>query len=104
MKVKGSHWGRSMGVLILLLLAPLALGEEIPKIDLNTATLSQLDSLPGIGPVIAERILELREKSGPFKRIEDLMNVQGIGEKKFLKLKDLITLKTPKRESEGNSQ
>ena len=104
MKVKGSHWGRSMGDLILLLLAPLALGEEIPKIDLNTATLSQLDSLPGIGPVIAERILELREKSGPFKRIEDLMNVQGIGEKKFLKLKDLITLKTPKRESEGNSQ
>ncbi len=103
MKSKRSHWGRSVGILILFLLAPLALGDESPKIDLNTATGSQLDSLPGIGPVIAERILELREKSGPFKRIEDLMNIRGIGEKKFLKLKDLITAKT-KQQSEGRSQ
>ncbi len=103
MKSKRSHWGRSVGILILFLLAPLALGDEIPKIDLNTATRSQLDGLPGIGPVIAERILELREKSGPFKRIEDLMNIRGIGEKKFLKLKDLITAKT-KQQSEGRSQ
>ena len=103
MKVKGSHWRRSVGVFILLLLVPLVLGEEIPRIDLNEATLSQLNSLPGIGPVIAERILELRQKSGPFKRIEDLMNIRGIGEKKFLKLKDLITLK-PKRQSDESSQ
>jgi competence protein ComEA len=76
----------------------------MPRIDLNKATLSQLDSLPGIGPVIAERILELREKSGPYKRIEDLMNIRGIGEKKFLKLKDLITVKPPKQGSDGNLQ
>ncbi len=94
MKVRESGWRVSKGVLLLFLLAPLALGEEMPRIDLNKATLSQLDSLPGIGPVIAERILELREKSGPYKRIEDLMNIRGIGEKKFLKLKDLITVKT----------
>ncbi len=100
MKSKRSHWGRSIGIWILLLLVPPTLGEEIPKIDLNTATLSQLNGLPGIGPVIAERILELREKSGPYKRIEDLMNIRGIGEKKFLKLKDLITVKTPKRKAE----
>ncbi len=100
MEVKGSHWRRSVGVFILFLLAPLALGEEMPRIDLNTATLSQLDSLPGIGPVIAERILELREKSGPYKRIEDLMNIRGIGEKKFLKLKDLITVKTKQQSDE----
>ena len=93
----------SMAILIPLLLIPLALGEETPRIDLNKATLSQLNSLPGIGPVIAERILELREKSGPFKRIEDLMNIRGIGEKKFLKLKDLITIK-PKQQSDGRSQ
>ncbi len=94
----------SMAILIPLLLIPMVKGEEIPKMDLNTATLSQLNSLPGIGPVIAERILELREKSGPFKRIEDLMNIRGIGEKKFLKLKDLITVKPPKQGSDGNSQ
>ncbi len=104
MKVRESGWRVSIGVLLFSLLAPLALGEERPKIDLNTATLSQLDSLPGIGPVIAERILELREKSGPYKRIEDLMNIRGIGEKKFLKLKDLITVKTPRQVSDGNSQ
>ncbi len=104
MKSKRSHWGWSIGILILLLLVPPTLGEEIPKIDLNTATLSQLNGLPGIGPVIAERILELREKSGPYKRIEDLMNIRGIGEKKFLKLKDLITVKTPRQESDGNSE
>jgi len=103
MKIKGSHWRRCVGVFILFLLAPPALGEEMPRIDLNKATLSQLDSLPGIGPVIAERILELREKSGPYKRIEDLMNIRGIGEKKFLKLKDLITVK-PKQQSDGGSQ
>ena len=78
--------------------------DEDGKIDLNTATLSQLDGLPGIGPVIAERILELREKSGPYKRIEDLMNIRGIGEKKFLKLKDLITVKPLKQASDGNSE
>ena len=104
MKVRESGWRVSIGVLLLFLLAPLALGEEMPRIDLNKATLSQLDSLPGIGPVIAERILELREKSGPYKRIEDLMNIRGIGEKKFLKLKDLITAKTPRQESEGRIQ
>ena len=92
-----------VSALMLFLLAPLALGEEMPRIDLNTATLSQLNGLPGIGPVIAERIVELREKSGPFKRIEDLMNIRGIGEKKFLKLKDRITLK-PKQQSEESSQ
>ncbi len=92
----------SIAILIPLLLIPLVKGEESPKIDLNTATLSQLDSLPGIGPVIAERILELREKSGHYKRIEDLMNIRGIGEKKFLKLKDLITVKTPKPKSDGD--
>jgi len=104
MNSKRSHWGKTLGIWILLLLVPPTLGEESPKIDLNTATLSQLDGLPGIGPVIAERILELREKSGPYKRIEDLMNIRGIGEKKFLKLKDLITVKTPSRESEGKIQ
>src|SRR5688572_26981478 len=56
-------------------------------INLNTATQAQLESLPGLGAKVAERILEYRQKNGAFKKVEDLMNVKGIGEKSFLKLK-----------------
>ena len=65
-------------------------------INLNTATAAQLESLPGIGKSTAERILEYRQKNGNFKKIEDLMNVRGIGEKSFLKMKGLITVTAPK--------
>lgn len=61
-------------------------------VNLNTATMTQLEALPGIGKSTAERILEYREKSGGFRKIEDLMNVRGIGEKNFLKLKPLVTV------------
>jgi competence protein ComEA len=61
-------------------------------VNLNTATQAQLEALPGIGAKAAERILEYRQKNGGFKKVEDLMNVKGIGEKSFLKLKPLLTL------------
>ena len=61
-------------------------------VNLNTATLEQLETLPGIGRRTAERILEHRQKVGGFKKIEELMNVKGIGEKSFLKLKPLIAV------------
>jgi len=69
-------------------------------VNLNTATQAQLESLPGIGSAAAQRILEYRQKSGGFKKIEDLMNVKGIGEKSFLKLKPRLTV-SQKAESAG---
>jgi competence protein ComEA len=65
-------------------------------VNLNTATASQLEGLPGIGKATAERIVEYRQKNGGFKKAEDLMNVRGIGEKSFLKLKPLVTVTAPK--------
>ena len=61
-------------------------------VNINTASASELDALPGIGAKVAARIIEYRQKNGPFKKIEELMNVQGIGEKNFLKLKPQISV------------
>jgi len=60
-------------------------------INVNTATTAQLETLPGIGPAMAKRIVEHREKNGPFAKLEDLMQVKGIGEKAFLRLRPLLT-------------
>lgn len=60
------------------------------KININKATVKELDSLPGVGEATAEKIIEYRKSKGAFKKIEDLKNVSGIGEGKFKKLKELI--------------
>lgn len=61
-------------------------------VNLNTATLQELDSLPGVGPATAKNILEYREKYGGFASIEEIKNVKRIGDKTFEKLKDYITV------------
>jgi competence protein ComEA len=66
-----------------------------PTVNINTATSSDLESLPGVGPKLAQRIIEYREKNGGFKKLEDLLNVQGIGEKNFLKLKSKLSVTPP---------
>lgn len=69
-------------------------------VNINTATQEQLESLPGLGAKVAQRIIEYRQKNGNFKKVEDLMNVKGIGEKSFLKLKPMLTV-SQKPESAG---
>ena len=66
------------------------------QVNLNLATLIQLQTLPGIGPATAQRIMDYREQNDGFKKIEELMNVRGIGEVSFLKLRSLVAL-TPAR-------
>lgn len=72
-------------------------------ININTATQAQFESLPGIGPKVAQRIVEYRQKNGQFKKVEDLMNVKGIGEKSFLKLKPYLSV-SEKATSTGTPQ
>ena len=62
-------------------------------ININTADVSKLSTLPGIGPSIAERIVKFRKQSGAFKSPQDLGKVKGIGEKKLAKVIKLITVK-----------
>ena len=91
----------------LVLLVPLVAAQEADRsssgkgtgsapVNLNTATAAQLEALPGIGARTAALIVEYRQKNGGFKKIEELMNVRGVGEKSFLKLKPLITVTPPK--------
>ena len=65
-------------------------GSSAPTLDLNTATMAQLDGLPGVGPVTAQRILDWREANGGFTRIEELQEVDGIGAKTFARLAPLV--------------
>lgn len=62
------------------------------KLNINRATKSQFDGLPGIGPVLASRIIAYRSKNGPFLSVDDLQKVSGIGGSKFDDIKDLLRI------------
>ena len=66
-------------------------GSSQDLININTASVEELDSLPGIGPTIAQRIIDYRDENGPFQTIEDILNVSGVGPSTFDQIKDLIT-------------
>ena len=75
-------------------------------ININTASATDLERLPGIGAKTANKIVEYRQKNGPFKKVEELMNVQGIGEKNFLKLRAQISVGSAgaQKVDHGNAQ
>ena len=61
-------------------------------VNINTATAEELEAIRGIGPAIAERIIQYRSEHGPFAHAEDLTNIRGIGEAKFQKIKEQVTI------------
>ena len=65
---------------------------DVSPIDLNSATAEELTVLPGIGPALAERIVEYRREHGEFETVEELIHVSGIGEAKLTELKDRVTV------------
>jgi competence ComEA-like helix-hairpin-helix protein len=79
-------------LVIFLFAAGNVMAQGIDKVDINLGDSASLQELPGIGPAMALRIIEYRETKGSFQRIEDLMEVKGIGEKRFLNLQDLIVV------------
>ncbi len=85
--------------IVLLLVSPFiaAAKKKLPAhpIDLNTATLQQLEELPGVGPVTAQKILEFRAKSGPFKSVNDLLAVPRISKSKLAKIRPYVYIKPP---------
>jgi len=72
----------------------------VGTVNINTASAAELDALPGIGAKTAALIVEYRQKNGPFKKVEELMNVRDVGEKNFLKLKSQITVGAGKADHE----
>ena len=72
--------------------APSEAAAKQVSVNINKADTAELESIRGIGPMLAERILQYRQANGRFERLEDLVQVPGIGQAKFEKIKDQITL------------
>jgi competence ComEA-like helix-hairpin-helix protein len=67
----------------------------VARLELNTATAEELQELPGVGPVLAEHILALRQKLGGFTKPEELLQADGVGENLYARIRDLVYVKTP---------
>ena len=80
---------------LLLLCFKITLAQKTPPaqpVNINTATISQLETLPGIGPNTAKAIVDFRNHSGPFQRVEDLLAIKGISKSKLEKLRPYVTI------------
>jgi len=86
--------GLALAMAALLVSGPaIAAGKPAPaaKVNINTATVEQLTTLPGVGPKLAARVIEYRQKT-PFHSTQELMNVKGIGEKNYAKIQGFLTV------------
>jgi competence ComEA-like helix-hairpin-helix protein len=87
-----------IGILTLVLSSIVAIAQKSPPakpIDLNAATIKELEELPGVGQVTAQRIIDMREKSGHFRRVEDLLAIRGISQKKLDAMRPYVMVSPP---------
>jgi competence protein ComEA len=87
--------GLALAMAALLVSGPaMAAGKPAPtaKVNINTASVEQLTTLPGVGPKLAARIVEYRQKSGTFRSTQELINVKGVGEKNFAKIEAWLSV------------
>jgi competence protein ComEA len=98
MRLKRMHMAWALILCLGLVLAPASVLAQkskstlTEKVNINTATAEQLQTLPGIGPALAKAIIDHRTKNGKFGKIEELINVKGVGQKKFQKMKDRLVV------------
>jgi competence protein ComEA len=94
---RGRHLPVAVVVLVVALTSALAQKKPPAKpIDLNTATIEQLAQLPGVGPVTAKAILDFRKKSGPFRRVEDLLAIRGISDGRLKAIRPYVFISPAK--------
>ena len=109
MKHNPSQANRILIIVVTLVLLPVGCGKrtreqlsqsskpdratvDVRRININSASVDELEALPGVGRTIAERIVAHRSQHGPFRRVEHVMHVRGISERKFLDIQKLITV------------
>jgi len=93
--------------IVSLVLSNAAFAKKTPPshpIDLNTATVKQLEQLPGVGPTTAKAIVEFRTKTGRFQRVTDLLVIRGVSESKLKKMRPYITVGPPPKKSPPAAQ
>jgi competence protein ComEA len=71
--------------------------EKPELVDINSATAADLEKVPGLGPSLSRRIVEFRDKNGPYSTVEDLLKIQGIGEKSLSRFRDYLTANKPQK-------